>query len=174
MVKITFIRHGIKEYDNNKGPEGCYQHDPDIYDFENTVVFDLYNKNKFKQIICSPYKRTRSTAMKIKELLERNNIYVDLIIENSIAEYLGNQKPKGHFADVDPETFSLFEPKLGVENIKLLKKRLKEFKNKISKLNTNLLVVTHGLNVCLLHEVFQNIQLRNVKPLEGFSVEIEK
>lgn len=174
MVKITFIRHGVKEYENNKGPYGSYQHDPDIKDFPNTIVFDLYNKNKFKQIICSPYKRTRNTAMKIKELLEKNDIYVDLIIEPLAAEYLGNQKPRGHFADVDPETFSLYEPKLGVENIAMLKKRLRKLKTKLVNIKTNLLVVTHGINVCLLHEIFNKVQLKNVKELKGFAVEIEK
>jgi len=172
MVKITFIRHGVKEYENNKGPYGSYQHDPDIKDFSNTVVFDLYNKNKFKQIVCSPYKRTRNTAMKIKELLEKNDIYVDLIIEPLAAEYLGNQKPKGHFADVDPETFSLYEPKLGVENIAMLKKRLKKFKNKLINSKTDLLVVTHGLNIRFLHEMFKNRVLKNVEELKGFSIEI--
>lgn len=174
MVKITFIRHGVKEYENNKGPYGSYQHDPDIKDFQNTIVFDLYNKNKFKQIVCSPYKRTRNTAMKIKELLEKNNIYVDLIIEPLAAEYLGNQRPQGHYADVDPETFSLFEPKLGVENIAMLKKRLKIFKNKLVNAKTDLLVVTHGFNISLLHEIFKKAPLKNVKELKGFSIEIEK
>ena len=65
MVKVTFIRHGIKHYDNNKGPLNSYQHDSDIYDFEDNIAINLYKNNKFKQIICSPYKRTRNTSMKI-------------------------------------------------------------------------------------------------------------
>ena len=111
-----------------RGPEGSFQHDPDIYDFKDSVVHDLYNKNKFIQIISSPYKRTRNTSMKIKEVLEREKIYVDLIIEPLASEYLGNQKPIGKYANVDSETLAYFKPKLGIENISKLKKRLRKLK----------------------------------------------
>ena len=157
-----------------RGPEGSFQHDPDIYDFKDSVVHDLYNKNKFIQIISSPYKRTRNTSMKIKEVLEREKIYVDLIIEPLASEYLGNQKPIGKYANVDSETLAYFKPKLGIENISKLKKRLRKFKNKLLKLDTNILVVTHGINVCLMYEMLYKKPLKNVKELKGFTYKIEK
>lgn len=174
MVNITFIRHGVKEYDNNKGPKGSFQHDPDIYDFKDSIVFDLYRKNKFTQIISSPYKRTRNTAMKIKDVLAKNNIYVDLIIEPIISEYLGNQTPIGEYANVEPETFSYFKPKLGIENIQKLKSRLHKFKRKILKSKTNTLVITHGINVCFLYQFLCNKPPKTIKELKGFTYKIEK
>ena len=43
MKKITFIRHAEKEYNNNKGPPGCYQHDPDIYPSDSSISKKLYD-----------------------------------------------------------------------------------------------------------------------------------
>ena len=78
---------------------------------------NVSDKNNFTQIISSPYKRARNTSLKIKEVLEKKNIYVDLILDKNLGEYLGNQYPIGDGADLDPETYSYIQPLLGVENI---------------------------------------------------------
>tara|TARA_R110002110_G_scaffold309707_1_gene523131 strand:+ start:235 stop:759 length:525 start_codon:yes stop_codon:yes gene_type:complete len=167
MKKITFIRHAEKEYNNNKGPPGCYQHDPDIYPSISDISKKLYEENKFDLVISSPFKRTRHTSRKILNDLTLN---LQIIIDNNISEYLGFQKPKYGKASICPETKRYIQPLLGVESLKELKKRLSIFYNSLSTYQSdNILVVTHGINIDFLYQMINGKKLEErPKNLEGF------
>ena len=121
MPHITFIRHAEKKYNNNKGPPGCYQHDPDIFSFSSDMSKKLYKNNQFDIVICSPFLRTRQT---VKQILFDLEMDIPVIINNEISEYLGFQKPIGKDASLHPETKKLISAKLGIENFLQLRNRL--------------------------------------------------
>lgn len=168
MKKFTFVRHAEKKYNNNKGPPGFYQHDPDIYPFDKNKSIKIYQENKFDLIISSPFKRTRKTSQQILNDLDLKD--VKIIIDNDISEYLGFQKPKYEKASIEPETMKYIQPLLGVENFFDLKKRLINFYNNLCKKEEdNILIVTHGINIEFLYQIIFEKKLKN-RPniLEGF------
>jgi broad specificity phosphatase PhoE len=171
MKKITFIRHAEKEYNNNRGPLGCFQHDPDIYPFDSSISEKIYTDNKFDLVITSPFKRTRHTSRKI---LNDLNLNLQIIVDNDISEYLGFQKPVARQASISQQTKEYIKPLLGVEKIKDLKKRLSIFYEKLSSYHSNnILVVTHGINISFFYQIIYGKKIEK-KPgtLEGFTFEL--
>jgi len=176
MPYIIFIRHGKKEYKNNKGPLGKPKQDPGL-DKSMTNEFIAEKVSKYfnlygnpTKIISSPFLRTRQTSLKIKNFLNNNT---EIIIDKDIEEFLGFQKPEGKIADLDKETFLYTEPILGLEKYNHISKRIVKFYNKIKDTKENLLVVTHGVLIFNLAK-YLNIDIKHVKELEGIIIKDDK
>ena len=95
-ITIIFIRHGEKQFSNNKGPLNSYQHDSPIINNEENLheikktgekLIKIYGEPNY--CIISPYLRCRET---LKYLLQ-SNINPSIYVDPNISEYLGNQKP---------------------------------------------------------------------------------
>ena len=92
MIRLVWIRHAEKAYDNNKGPRGSPSFDPPLTD-EGTRQAGLRGAELVRRygnpIFClsSPYLRTRQTAVAmLREVKSECKQYVD----PNISEYLGN------------------------------------------------------------------------------------
>lgn len=115
MVRI-YIRHADKLYENGKSTEKVY--DPQIKKDQYSLIIKTVNnlvKNYGvpRYIICSPYLRTRMTAVimlnEIKQKYGKN--MVELKCDNLLSEYLGHQTvniPK--YYDFHFETMSFNPP----------------------------------------------------------------
>ena len=169
MSKIVFIRHARKEFDNNKGPPGCYQHDPDIYPIDESKLEKICTRAKFNYIISSPYKRALNTSKYIRDYLaSKKNKTVDIIIDPNIGEYLGNQRPYGKKANLDPTTRKYIDPTLGTEKISEIIERIEKSFKMIKQLNTDIIVVTHGINIQMLWKnLDKKHKYRKINSLSG-------
>lgn len=101
-----YIRHADKEYKN--GNSEVYKHDPGITN-ESMMFCQLKCDEMIIKygiplaIVCSPYKRTRETAIYMAQHLKmRYKIDVLLKYDIRLSEYLGNQKSDD--IDVTEET----------------------------------------------------------------------
>lgn len=177
MSYIILIRHGEKEYNNNKGPPGKPRHDPGLKSSltkrgvgqKILSYFSIYgNPNK---IISSPFLRTRQTSQIIKRFLP---LEVEINIDKEVEEFLGFQKPVGELADLDIETKKYTQPKLGVEKLDQIQKRILNFYNKINQGNEeNILVVTHGILISKLANYFK-LDIKHINELEGILIKDNK
>ncbi len=170
---IIWIRHGLKEYGNSKGPLGCYQHDSPLASNQEINII-----NKGKQLIekygipelciSSPYKRTRDTA---NLLTKETNIPIE--ISNHVSEYLGNQKNNTLY--IEPHTAD-YNPPL-VENFKDLITRCSIHLSNIGVyddvIKSNVIwVVTHGVVIKTisnqLNKIYRGAKLMEINELEAF------
>lgn len=95
-ITIIWLRHGRKLYDNNKGPEGCYQHDPALdIGAEKEIINRAESLIKTYGVpthcVASPYRRARDTALWMISAikgLDAPNVQIDA----NISEFLGHQK----------------------------------------------------------------------------------
>lgn len=166
MSSITWIRHAIKAYDNNKNPIGYPAHDPPLlHNQQNLFQETLLNLLKGGHpdiIICSPYKRTVSTA---KELASIINFKGNIIIDANISEYLGFQRPRyingrySYIPDVDYTTKKYKLP-LIKESMSSLYDRCKFHLDQLINeycLNNenpkNIWVITHGIVIEKIREL---------------------
>jgi broad specificity phosphatase PhoE len=152
---VVWLRHADKKYANRKGPNGVKQHDSPIKEGL-TEDIDFLTSNLIKKhgipdyILCSPFLRTRQTAEKILNYIEKNckRYKIDIVYDNNISEFLGFQHPIGEEADVEEETKLLYKPNkilLG-ESIDELKLRTKKHILGINESYTgNVWVITHGI-----------------------------
>lgn len=168
MSYLMFIRHGYKEYKNNHAPKGKPQHDPPLKEgYTREIIRSFmfnFNSNGYPDIIyCSPFLRTRQTLEIVKKIIPNDT---EIIIDKEVEEFLGFQKPRGSFASLDVETEKYTKAKLGVENFMSLEKRAKSFYEKVKNSNKNILVITHGIFIYKIGNIF-NINLGNIKELEG-------
>lgn len=176
MPYLIFIRHGKKEYKNNKGPKGKPKHDPGLDSFisnRNIIqkTFSYFYEYGFpNKIISSPFLRTRLTSKIIKHSLDTN---VEIIIDKEIEEYLGHQNPKGELADLDKETEKYTQPKIGVEHFENIQKRILNFYNKIKNSQENIIIVTHGILIAKLAQHF-DVNISHIKELEGIIIKDNK
>jgi broad specificity phosphatase PhoE len=179
VIKYIFIRHADKKWKNNKGPDGCFQHDPPLK--ENTFTKITLFGNKLiiqhgfpNMIIMSPYLRVRQTVQELISIHTSREMYK--CIDMNISEYLGNQNTN---IDVSEETkyystSSNFEnicrlPKPG-ESMRNLKNRVDDHIDSIHILSDDIIntmeddkiiwIVTHGIIIQYIHEI-----LRRKKPL---------
>lgn len=165
-LKYTFIwiRHGEKQYCNNKGPSGSYQHDPPLLKVKEIIergkhLMDLYGVPK--KCISSPYLRCRQTA---NFLL--GDEQVGIFIDTNISEFLGYQK-RGTYPDVEPTTIECSKGSIGGplpmcgEYRKELNDRIRRHLDILDKGNNpcNLepgvyWIVTHGI---IIEDLFQHL-----------------
>jgi broad specificity phosphatase PhoE len=109
---FIWIRHGDKEYHNNKGPTGAPQHDPPIIP---TTFSKIVERGKHLmrmygpplKCICSPYLRCRQTAS-----LLLNDMNAEILIDTNISEFLGFQK-RGTCPDLLESTWKASKGSIG-------------------------------------------------------------
>ena len=171
-MTTIFIRHGEKFYKNGKNPEGFPAHDPPLCNGAEEEIKrrtkDLIEKYKLpEKIICSPFYRTRETALAIQYyILKNHNIFIDVEINNDISEFLGHQRPRGAKADLHPSTSEYIKTFIGRENMKDCKERIIKFYDSIEK-NKNYWYVTHGILISFLREHLTG-KKKKVRELEYF------
>lgn len=102
-----YIRHSIKEYNNDYSSNRKYAHDPPLTqegkELVHTLIPALIKAYPPSEIYTSPYLRTRETASIISEMTG-----ISVTVKRDLSEYLGhhNKFP----LDVTPETLELEPP----------------------------------------------------------------
>jgi broad specificity phosphatase PhoE len=105
---MLYVRHGKKSYSNRKS--SVYSLDPNL---TNDGKKQAHHKFKYllkkfgcpDLIITSPYLRTRETADIAQfTIFELTDIFVPILYDSAIGEYLGNQKNVSLDTEVRPET----------------------------------------------------------------------
>ncbi len=104
-----YIRHAEKEYCN--GQSTAWAHDPSItatgYQQTQKLAIDLIEQWGYpKYIICSPYRRTRETAIALLEVIKNGGS--ELKYDVRLSEYLGNRRNEK--LDVTVETLCYNPP----------------------------------------------------------------
>jgi broad specificity phosphatase PhoE len=150
-----YIRHAEKIHANGKG--GDFSHDSSITDrgreYTRQITEDLIEiYGKPTKIISSPFLRTRETAMIMAEVSGLENI----IIDNSISEFLGNWKVED--VKISPDT-SQYKPKFG-ENLYEFERRIYGHLSESYK-QDNVWYVTHGIVISTITKICQG---RKFKP----------
>lgn len=172
--RIIWIRHAEKLYDNEKGPDGCRQHDPGlIMNLKLHKNIDYLVNNLIKnygvpnKIICSPFLRTRQTMNLILEKLNnKNNINIEY--SNNIAEYLGYCKSNNKHADVELETKHIMNiPILIGESIESLDSRVERHLNTVENQCGTIWVITHGIIISKIFKLISGQKLNRPEPLDS-------
>lgn len=173
MKTIIWIRHGIKEYDNSKGPPGCYQHDSPLAPDQDDIIV---NRGKFliekygspELCITSPFKRTRDTA---RLLTKDTDIPIE--ISTDVSEYLGNQKSdRSSIESITAE----HNPPMNEKHFNLINRCSIHLSKmgvygEITKSNV-IWIVTHGIVIrtiaAQLNKIYRGIKLFEIGELEAF------
>lgn len=174
MSRLIYIRHAEKEYKNGKSK--IYSHDPGITKdgLEKTKIItqkllDLWGDPDL--IVCSPYQRTRETAITINNVLRQLDKPVKIKIDPELSEYLGNHKDDP--MDVRPETEVWNPPH--PETFSQMKQRIKSHYRKIvnwtfdhpGKIKT-IWFVTHGLIIKQISE-FTGLKFHRKRTIPNLS-----
>ena len=106
-----YIRHADKEYSN--GDSETHKHDPGITidspDYCHMKATELIKRYGIPfVIVCSPYKRTRETAIQMSEFISTTfSSTVKIRVDVQLSEYLGNRRDEK--LDVTADTLN-FDP----------------------------------------------------------------
>ena len=112
IIMRIYVRHAEKEYVNGDAEQ--FKHDPSIIEQSYSKCQSKANDLIYRYgipfaIVCSPYKRTRETALKMREeILNKHNINVPIKIDIKLSEFLGNHR--NDKLDVDDMTFKFNPP----------------------------------------------------------------
>jgi broad specificity phosphatase PhoE len=174
-MSIAWIRHGEKTYKNGESPSGRHNHDPPLKDNVREKVLIVCNRldhrfNCPSKILCSPFTRTRETAVLIQDFFYRKYGYLTPIyVDNDVSEFLGWKHPQGAFADVSRDTRSYINPILGSEKLDDVRDRSKKHADSIQRQGFTI-VVTHGIVIDYIHRHLTGYGLRRVKELRGITL----
>lgn len=182
-IKYVFIRHAEKEFNNNRGPDGAFQHDPPLKESllhitERMGRKLLNNIGVPNMIIMSPYLRVRQTV----NMLGKNHDFSQLYyVDTNLAEYLGNQSINIH---VSPSTIyhSTVDDKLVLpntrENKEMLMDRVRNHIDTIHILDDYIAnkveedkiiwIVTHGIVIQYIHEILKQNNIENIMSSEFY------
>ena len=168
---MLYIRHSEKLYKNGENTE--YQLDPGLT--ENGKVNAMIKFTKLLKygipsiIYCSPYLRTRETAIIAQYVVSNNTgLNVQIIVDNLLSEYLGNQKNVNFKKDVHKETLQ-YNP-LPSETWKEYINRIKQYiKLNNQKQNDNKIrwYISHGLVIQSIAFLYGN-KIKYPSTLCGF------
>lgn len=157
------IRHGEKKYNNNKGPEGCKQLDPeltgngmvDAYEYFLSLKEDGIN---FNCIFTSPLRRARDTA------LIANKVFgCKVVVLPFLGEWFGHCNPREE--DFHPETLEGYRFLPRRESFKQMQTRAGKI-----KLYPGCLYVSHGIVIENVAKMSYNIELSDFGYLRGFTI----
>ena len=134
-----YLRHGDKAYNNNSNVKYSLDSplsDKGIQQVKNGTVKLIESVGFPDKIYVSPLLRTRMTACIIQNiLLQQFGIFIPIIIDPTLSEYLGNQWKKNIKDHVYPETWN---------NGIVLQEYYKEFQKRVAK---------HWKQVCTSREI---------------------
>ena len=168
-----YLRHAEKEYSN--GYSDIFKHDPGITDYGYKRTKKIAEKliENFgipDKIVCSPYKRTRETAMVLNSCLP--NPHEEIFIDPTLSEYLGNHSNvpldvtdhTKYYNPPHPETFEEMLSRVKKHNSKSRRKALDLFNQ------GTIWYITHGLIIKQLANMI-GIKLNKQFPcLTAFSI----
>ena len=168
---MLYIRHSEKLYKNGENTE--YQLDPGLTEngkVNAMIKFDQLLKYGIPSIIyCSPYLRTRETAIIAQYVVKHNtNTNVQIIVDNLLSEYLGNQKNVNFEEDVHKETLQ-YNP-LPSETWKEYMDRIKQhikINNQLQNDNKIIWYISHGLVIQSI-SFFYGTKIKYPSTLGGF------
>ena len=174
MTRI-YIRHAPKTYKNGQSHD--FKHDPGITENSITSIqqccTQLIKVYGFPSaIICSPYRRTRETAIQMKNYLDTsyNSILpVPIYCDVSLSEYLGNHASEK--IDVTQETISYKPPH--PEKWKQFTSRISNHNNNIKyldKVSDCVWFITHGLIISLVARSHNTI-VKDISPLGSIAIQ---
>lgn len=196
---MLYIRHGPKAYANGKSD--VYPLDPELTEAGKLLAHEKFRQllahyQPPSQIISSPYYRARQTAQIAQSvILQLYSIYVPIINDPVIGEYLGNQYHNhshnhsyNHLArSVRQETFDK-GPLIVEQNISQLLDRIKYHydttvasnnadsdlnRNRNRKITGNCWFISHGLFIQRLAK-HHGINLSYPNELCGFYIDDDK
>lgn len=166
MCRLYF-RHADKECVNGKG---LYIHDSPITEYGKSRTVEI-TKNSVcshgipSAIVCSPYRRTRETALIMQTYINSTyNVDIPIYCDVTLSEYLGNRTSEP--LSVTPET-SLYDPP-HPETWARFMSRIAEHNNNmkyLDELPTFIWFVTHGLVVTSLSRINGSKIRKNIPPL---------
>ena len=174
-MSLTWLRHGEKKYSNGHAPTGEHDHAPPLKGDVKPKIDTLGDniKNRYgipNMIICSPFLRTRQTALFLKEKFETMcEKIIPIYVDDDISEFLGWNKPKGSKADVDNYTENFIIPKIGTEKLKDVDERVKKHLLQIDKTD-NIVIITHGIVINYIYQNMTHQKLGRVKELTGINL----
>lgn len=169
MVRI-YIRHSEKAYRN--GHNATLKHDPPITHEGKVRAAHIAKLLSEKYgppvlIMTSPYRRTRETAIAMREALaasQQPGMYIpEIRCDRYISEYLGNHDEM----DVTEETAKHLPP-THTENLIGFKTRIRQhiqIASLIDDLKYPVWFITHGFVISTLTEILGPQYIRKVKPL---------
>lgn len=149
---MLYIRHSEKQYKN--GNSKTYQLDPDLTQYGKDLA-----RARFRQllehnpvpsyIVCSPYLRTRQTALIAQDIiLEQRKILVEIDIDSELSEYLNVNKQYNLEGAFYPETINPILPETKLQ----FKKRVQK---QFNSSNNNVWYITHGYNISTIANYLQ-------------------
>lgn len=171
---VLFIRHGEKEYANNKNPPNKPAHDPPLkaseYDKIVELTIRLYSQyGAPERLIVSPFERTRETAYIMQYIIAKNyNKFVIVYFDKDIQEFLGHQKPVGNKPDITTHTKLYCKKTLGTESLTECRERIIRFHSSLYP-EQNIWVITHGILMNMLFHYLHN-ENRTFKCLDYFNL----
>lgn len=166
---MIYIRHGEKKYSNRKSK--TYPLDPELTEIgkkqvENKLIMLLDKYGIPEKILTSPFLRTRETAS-IAQLmiLKEKKVFVPIVVEPQIGEYLGNQKNVCLLNEVRPDTY-LYRP-IASETLTKFSERVgTHVETTMSENDGMIWHVTHGLFIQKVCK-FYNVKIKYPKECSG-------
>lgn len=164
MVKLVFLRHCTKLYDNGKPVKNyngghMHAHDPPLKDNQEDLVKEKLTKlkekyGKPKMIYVSPFLRTRQTADMVSRFFDNTPITFDIRLK----EFLGWQKPKNSPAELENITKAYMGGDLlGVEKIIHVENRVEDFLKSLPLENDEIYyIITHGIVIAKACKYYKN------------------
>jgi phosphohistidine phosphatase SixA len=173
MVRI-YIRHSDKAYRN--GHNDTLKHDPPITDDGKVKALQTAQAliQKFGPpvlIMSSPYRRTRETALAMREaLITSDNLYIpEIRYDKYISEYLGNHSE----TDITEET-AVHLPPSHNEDLTGFKNRIRQhiqIASLIDELPYPVWFITHCFVISTITEILGPHYIRKFSPLGCIQIE---
>lgn len=174
MINLEFVRHGTTDL-NGKGYVATKEDLPLNENGIRTCIQNRFEKGRFDNIYCSPYKRTIQTAQLIYPYKQAN--ISDLITQRNLG--VMNEHFKNEF---DIEYLKQIRDYLvnppNAEGLEEIVNRLNKFFDMVSYDNmdeSKVLVVTHNGIMRIIKKEFMNSKTyEDTTNLSSFSLKLEK
>lgn len=156
--RYLVVRHGPKEYDNNKSPDGTYPLDPALTDEGRELAYQHFVQllQSFEppvRIVTSPFLRARETAQELRRaIFDITGLSVSIYREPLMGEFLGHQVQHRRIkkGDFRPETGHVVIDKTISEMEHL---RVPQLRKKVVLYPKNTWMVSHGVVIKYWHDV---------------------
>ena len=161
MTEIIIVRHG--ETNENKlgicqgQTEGTLSEDGKK---QNRLLAENLRDFSIHKIYSSPLTRAVETGDEIRKYHKNIKLQKDIrLIEWNMGVQQGHKFPKD---------FDISKPVDGMENLELVRMRIKSFLNEILQFHDTqtILVISHGLTIKVLTTVLMNIPVENATQIE--------
>jgi len=169
---MIYIRHSEKLYKNCENTE--FSLDPGLTDngkIQAVIKFnDLLKYGTPDVIYCSPYLRTRETALIAQCCIkQKTNIDVNIMVDILLGEYLGNQIDVNLDTSLHQETliYQPLKPEKSDEYTNRIKKHIELNKIINKKQDKMIWYISHGIVIQSI-AYFSGTKIKYPSPLSGF------